>query len=185
MTFYRYTRIMRESTPALVFLLVFNLVAGQILNAHEATFLAIPFLLILVPVINGVGGNVGIVLGSRLTSGLYTGAVEVSLTGAGLRRNVRDGVVLYALTFALLAIFIYGLAIGLGVTPPFGVEVLLILLLSSGLMLAGVLIVVTLAVALLAFSRGLDPDNFVTPVVTTVGDLMGIAFLVLAMGAVL
>ena len=185
MTFYRYSRIIRESTPALIFLLVFNLAAGQILNVFETTFLAAPFLLILVPVINGVGGNVGIVLGSRLTSGLYTGAVAVSLTDPGLLRNVRDATLLNALTFALLAIFIYGLALGLGTTPPFGLEVLLFVMLSSGLMLAGVLIVVTLVVALLSFSRGLDPDNFVTPVVTTMGDLLGIAFLVLMLGVVL
>jgi mgtE-like transporter len=184
-TFYRWTGIVRQSLPALVFLLVFNLVAGQILNANEVIFLAAPFLLILVPVINGVGGNVGTVLGARITSGLYTGTLSVRLTDRGLQAQIRDALVLYVLTFTLLAIFIYGAAVGLGVTPPFGVEVLLFLMLTTGLMLAGVLILVTLAVALLSFSRGLDPDNFITPVVTTMGDLLGIGFLVLVLGAIL
>lgn len=185
MTYYRVGRIVRESIPALLFLLVFNLAAGQILNAYQAVFLGVPFLLILVPVVNGVGGNVGIVLGSRLTSGLYTGSVTLQRRDPGLWRNVRDALVLNALAFGLLAIFIYGLALGLGIRPPFGLEVLLFLMLGSGLLLAGVLVVVTLAVALLSFSRGLDPDNVVTPVVTTVGDLVGIAFLVLLVGVVL
>lgn len=185
MTFYRYARIMRESAPALGFLLAFNLVAGQILNARADAFLGFPFLLILVPVVNGVGGNVGTVLGSRLTSGLYTGSVTVSWRDPELRRSVRDGLALYLVTFALLAIFIYAVGLGLGVTPPFGLEVLLFVMLTSGLLMAGVLIAVTLAVALLSFSRGLDPDNFVTPVVTTMGDLLGIGFLVLVLGVVL
>ncbi|MFQ6013568.1 MAG: magnesium transporter, partial [Thermoplasmata archaeon] len=64
-------------------------------------------------------------------------------------------------------------------------EVLLFLMLTTGLMLAGVLILVTVAVALLSFAHGLDPDNFITPVVTTLGDLLGIAFLVLVLGALL
>lgn len=185
MTFYRWNRIVRESLPALAFLLVFNLVAGQILNATESIFLAAPFLLILIPVINGVGGNVGTVLGARITSGLYTGTLSVRLWDRGLRAQVRDALALYVLTFGLLAIFIYGAAVGLSLTPPFGLEVLLILMLTTGLMLAGVLIVVAVGVAFLSFSRGLDPDNFVTPIVTTMGDLVGIAFLVLVLGVVL
>ncbi|MCJ2555158.1 MAG: magnesium transporter [Candidatus Thermoplasmatota archaeon] len=157
----------------------------QILNAREAVFLAAPFLLILVPVINGVGGNVGTVLGARITSGLYTGTLSVRLSDRGLRAQVRDALVLYLLSFSLLGIFIYAAAVGLGVTPPFGLEVLLFLMLTTGLMLAGVLILVTVAVALLSFSHGLDPDNFITPIVTTLGDLLGIAFLVLVLGAFL
>ncbi|MEE9164068.1 MAG: magnesium transporter [Thermoplasmata archaeon] len=169
---------------------MFNVVAGQILNtqilnAREAVFLAAPFLLILVPVINGVGGNVGTVLGARITSGLYTGTLSVRLSDRGLRAQVRDALVLYLLSFSLLGIFIYAAAVGLGVTPPFGLEVLLFLMLTTGLMLAGVLILVTVAVALLSFSHGLDPDNFITPIVTTLGDLLGIAFLVLVLGAFL
>ncbi|MEE9174170.1 MAG: magnesium transporter [Thermoplasmata archaeon] len=164
---------------------MFNVVAGQILNASEAIFLAAPFLLILVPVINGVGGNVGTVLGARITSGLYTGTLSVRLSDRGLRAQVRDALVLYLLSFSLLGIFIYAAAVGLGVTPPFGLEVLLFLMLTTGLMLAGVLILVTVAVALLSFSHGLDPDNFITPIVTTLGDLLGIAFLVLVLGAFL
>jgi mgtE-like transporter len=165
--------------------MVFNLVAGQILNANEAVFLAMPFLLILVPVINGVGGNVGTVLGARLTSGLYTGTLSVRLSDRGLQAQVRDALVLYVITFVFLAIIIYVAAVVLPGTPPFGLEVLVFLMLTTGLMLAGVLILVTVAVALLTFRRGLDPDNFVTPIVTTMGDLLGIAFLVLVLGAIL
>ncbi|MFQ5837828.1 MAG: magnesium transporter [Thermoplasmata archaeon] len=185
MTFYSYRRIIKESIPAMSFLLAVELIAGHILNRAASAFLAISFLLILVPVVNGIGGNVGTVLGARLTSGLYTGTIAHSLKDKGLLRNVRDASVLYVITFAVLAMFIYGIAYGIGVVPPFGLEVLLLIMLSSGLMLAGVLILATLSVALLSFSKGLDPDNFVTPVVTTAGDLLGIVFLVSVVAVVL
>ncbi len=185
MTFYSYRTIMGESFLALTFLLVVTLLAGHLLNGAADLFLAAPFLLILVPVVNGIGGNVGTVLGSRITSGLYTGTIAPKLGDRGLLRNVRDGVILYIVTFTVLAMFIYGLGPLTGVVPPFGVGVLLLVMLSTGLMLAGVLTAVTVSVAFLSFSRGLDPDNFVTPVVTTMGDIVGIGFLVLVLGVLL
>lgn len=185
MSFYNYRRIIAESAPAMSFLLIVELLAGHILNSAAQQLLTIPFLLILVPVINGVGGNVGTVLGARLTSGLYTGTISVNIRDRELLRNVRDALVLYLITFTVLTTFIYAMAYAIGVVPPFGLEVLLFIMLSSGLMLAGVLILVTLSVALFSFSRGLDPDNFVTPVVTTAGDLLGILFLVTLMGVLL
>ncbi|MEE9236901.1 MAG: magnesium transporter [Thermoplasmata archaeon] len=178
MTFYNYKRILRESIPALSVLLAVELVAGHVLNQAAGTLLAIPFLLILVPVVNGIGGNIGTVLGARLTSGLYTGTIAINLRDRELLRNTRDAVLLYLITFSVLAMFIYGIAYGIGVVPPFGAEVLLFIMLSSGMMLAGVLILVTISVALLSFSKGLDPDNLVTPLVTTAGDFLGIVFLV-------
>ncbi len=185
MTFYSYKRVIKESAPALSFLLALELVAGHVLNQAAETFLTYSFLLILVPVINGIGGNVGTVLGARLTSGLYTGTITFNPRDRELLRNTKDSIVLYAMSFALLATFIYGIAVLLGVVPPFGLEVLLFVMLTSGLMLAAVLILVTISVALLSFSRGFDPDNFVTPIVTTAGDVLGIVFLVLVVGAIL
>ena len=185
MTFYRADRIVRESAPALLVLLLVNLAAGQILNANAEVFLTLPFLLILVPVLNGVGGNVGTVLGSRLTSGLYTGTITMRGTNPGLRRQIRDAVVLFVLVFLVLGVLIYALSFGIGVVPPFGLEVVLFVILASGLMLAGVLIVATLGVAAITFTRGLDPDNFITPVITTLGDLLGVGFLVLVLGVIL
>lgn len=185
MSFYSYRTIIGESFLPLSLLLAVTIAAGHVLNSAGATFLTTPFLLILVPVVNGIGGNVGTVLGSRITSGLYTGTISPRLRDEELLRNVRDGAIVYALTSVVLGIFIYGLAPLSGVVPPFGVEVLLYIMLSTGLMLAGVLILVTLSVAFLAFSKGLDPDNFVTPVVTATGDFLGIAFLVVIIGVVL
>jgi mgtE-like transporter len=36
--------------------------------------------------------------------------------------------------------------------------------------------------AFISFKRGLDPDDMVAPVVTTVGDFMGIVFLFFILG---
>lgn len=185
MTYYSYTRMILESAPILSLLLILELVAGHVLNQAAATFLALPFLLILVPVVNGIAGNVGTLFGARLTSSLYTGSISMSPWDRKLLRDTRDAVILYVLAFAILGTFIYGLTHGIGVTPPFGLEVLIFIMLATGLMLAGVLILVTISVALYSFSKGLDPDNFVTPMVTTAGDLLGIVFLVAVVGVVL
>ena len=43
---------------------------------------------------------------------------------------------------------------------------------------------VSIITAFLSFKRGMDPDDFVSPVVTTIGDTMGIVFLFLLIGVV-
>jgi len=44
--------------------------------------------------------------------------------------------------------------------------------------------VISVFTAFLSFKKGLDPDDMVAPVVTTVGDVMGIVFLFLLIGVV-
>jgi mgtE-like transporter len=53
------------------------------------------------------------------------------------------------------------------------------MLIASGLA-ASVLIVGLLSIIFTGYRRGIDPDNLVGPVVTTLGDIFGMAFIVIA-----
>jgi len=48
-------------------------------------------------------------------------------------------------------------------------------------MLIGSLLPVTVLIALAAFRLGMDPDNVVVPLITTIADLAGVVFLLLSM----
>ena len=52
----------------------------------------------------------------------------------------------------------------------------------TGVLLISTVALVSVLTAFLSFKRGLDPDDIVAPVVTTVGDVMGIVFLFLMLG---
>jgi mgtE-like transporter len=56
------------------------------------------------------------------------------------------------------------------------------ILVFTGFLLICVVAVVSVLTAFISFRRGLDPDDMVAPIVTTVGDLMGIVFLIVILG---
>ena len=52
----------------------------------------------------------------------------------------------------------------------------------TGILLISIISLVSVFTAFLSFKRGLDPDDMVAPVVTTVGDISGILFLFIIIG---
>ena len=48
-----------------------------------------------------------------------------------------------------------------------------------------ILIFVSMLFSYLTFRKGLDPDNVVVPILTTIGDLVGISVLLIIMGLVI
>jgi len=52
----------------------------------------------------------------------------------------------------------------------------------TGVLLVCVVSLVSVITAFISFKHGLDPDDMVAPVVTTVGDIMGIMFLFIVIG---
>lgn len=170
-------RIVRDSAPLLGILVLVQMLTGQLLNSQEERLLQLPILLALVPAVNGIGGNIGSVLGARLASGLHSGLVSPRLREATVRRNVLSAILVAAVTYGVLAglVRVFGPALGLDVRQT--IWELLLLLLGSGLLLTIILSAVTVVTAVVSFRRGKDPDNMVIPIVTTLGDLLGVASL--------
>lgn len=171
-----------RSLPVLGGAVVIGVLSGQILVAFQDRLFDIPVLLALVPAVNGIGGNVGSILGSRVSSGLHIGGLW-SNQGRGFKRDVTASLILAAVTFAFLGGFAHFAAplLGLPITLRFWDLVLVTLLAGLGLMLAMVFLVIL--VGMLSHRHGWDPDNVVVPVLTTAGDTLGIVFLLLAAGA--
>ena len=57
-------------------------------------------------------------------------------------------------------------------------------ILGAGVLLVCVISLVSVFTAFWSFKKGLDPDDIVAPVVTTIGDTLGITLLFLFIGAV-
>lgn len=171
--------ITRQSLPVLFGALVIGLMAGQIMVAFQERLLALPMLLALVPAVNGIGGNVGSILGSRVASGLHFGGLW-SNGGRGFRRDVTASLILTIVTFAFLGAVAYLAAPLIGTESPIRLPQLVLTTLIAGLGLMLVMIVLVIAVGMLSHRYGWDPDNTVVPVLTTAGDTLGIVFLLLA-----
>lgn len=172
--------------PALGLSLGGGLLAGVVLGGMQAELRAVPGLLVLVPALLATRGNVYGSLGARLSTGLHQGLVEprVDLGNRRLRGAMAAALAngLLASTVAAVAVFLILTALRAPVAPATTlVAISLVAGLLSGVALTAVVVVVVFA----GYRRGRDPDTLVGPVVTTTGDVFGLAFLLLAVRLVL
>jgi len=181
---YSWKKIVRYGLPLLTLCVLIEMFAGQILQGGQNTLLKIPIFLISIPVINGVGGNIGSILGARLASGLHVGYITLDIRDKKMHENLLTSLLMGIITYAVLAIIIYYMVSFSRVTMGIGLIEFVFILLAVGVLLVCVVSVASIFTAFLSFKKGLDPDDFVAPVVTTIGDTMGIIFLFLLIGVV-
>ncbi|MDY6985909.1 MAG: magnesium transporter [Candidatus Thermoplasmatota archaeon] len=178
MTYYRAKSIIKEEFPVHLGSIAIGITGGLLLNSRIESFITIPLLLSYIPVINGIGGNVLSVFGSRLGSAIHMGSVN-AVNSKELRRSTALFVIVAIAVFAIMALTLYA-------TNPYfygetvSMKIALIPVLA-GFMLVGSLMPLTVVIAFLSFRLGMDPDNVVVPLITTIADFAGIVFLLLSM----
>ena len=159
-----------------------GLFAGGVLGseAMRAAFRQYPGLLLLLPAFLATRGNVYGAFGARLSSGLHQGLIEPQLAYDERLAN------------AVVASFVNGIGISVvigalswGVLWALGRESARLVELVGVTLVSGLLTSVVLVVGLLllvfgSYELGLDPDNLVGPIVTTLGDIFGVVFLYVA-----
>ncbi len=179
---YSWKKIIRNSLPLLSVAITIEILAGQILKSNAEFLYLMPIFLISFPVINSVSGNIGSVLGARLASGLHVGYIKLSIKDKKMHDNLFTALFIGVITYTLLAIVIYFIAIFVGFEMTISLIKFAGIVLVSGIILISLVSAVSVLTAFISFKRGLDPDDMVAPVVTTVGDVMGILFLFLIIG---
>jgi len=176
----------REALPVLVVSAAGGLFAGVVLGGMDRELRVIPGLLLLVPALLATRGNVYGSLGARLASGLHQGLVEprASLSDRRVRAAVAAAVLNGLAVSLLAAVAGYALlsALGRDVAPLWELATVAVVAgLLSGLAVAAVVV----AAVFVGYRRGVNPDTLAGPVVTTTGDLVGLATMLLAARLVL
>ena len=169
--------------PLLAALSVLQLVSGTVLETYEAVLLRYPALLVLVPVQIGTAGNLASITCSRLTTQLYLGTYELSPSNPALRANAGAVFALAATVFGAVGIAAWGIGVALGGSLALG-RVLLISLVS-GLCLAVLVVVASVAAVEVSYRVGLNPDDTTIPVVTNLCDIAGVLILFAVVSVVL
>ncbi len=85
MPIYSFKKIVSESYRVLLAAVAIGLMAGYLLETYSGEIAAIA--LAMVPPINGIGGNIGSVLGARLSSELHLGTMTPELRGPGISED--------------------------------------------------------------------------------------------------
>jgi mgtE-like transporter len=175
-------RIVWTMVPLLAGLSVLQLVSGTVLESFEATLLQYPALLVLLPVQIGTAGNLASIMCSRLTTQLYLGTYEPSLSNPDVRANVGAVFALAGTVFGLVGVAAWAIGVALGGTLALG-RVLTISL-SSGMLLAVLVVTTSVAAVEASYRIGLNPDDTTIPIVTNVCDIAGVLILFAVVTAV-
>ena len=180
---YSWKIIVRHGLPLLMFCLLIEIYTGSLLQQNQTFLLQrLPIFLVSIPVVNGVGGNIGSILGARLASGLHIGSIAFDPKDKHMHENVITAILLGICTYVTLAIIIYFLGTFTGTSK--GIELIsyLSIFIGTGVFLICILCFISVLSAFISFRRGVDPDDVVAPLVTTFGDTIGIMVLFFFLG---
>lgn len=172
-------KIIIHSTPTLFLSSLFGTTAGTILNSSFSTILSNPSILALVPLFSGQSGDLVSILGARLSSGLHIGSIKSSLRpNESAIRNFAIIVILALLIYPLIGILAYFGSSVIGVESV-GLANMVFISTAAGLMLTPLLLIIAFYLNAISYRRGLDPDNIVIPLSTSMTDPVANTFLVL------
>ncbi|MEM0331426.1 MAG: magnesium transporter [Archaeoglobaceae archaeon] len=164
------------SFPTLLLCLALDFVPGMALGVNfENIITSYPILLVALPGLMGMRGNIFGALASRFTTSLYLGEMEPSLKD----RRVYEGLTL-SISLAILPVVILWFIGGiktefLNFLPAFAI------LIASTIFACLILGFTTSLVTVVPFRKNLDPDLLATPTITSVADLVTIPTLILFM----
>lgn len=170
----RFWRTVAETYSILVACAFISTFSGLLAEHSLDLFCSIPFLLVLVPVINDIAGNVGAILGARLSSALHLGTIapgQRKVLYFNLKAISASSLLMYTAISAILLLYL--LVVG-------GSGRLALVMLMSGLILTPTVVLSSALLALISFAKGLDPDNVTGPLITSLCDVLGMCCLLLS-----
>ena len=182
--------IYREALPILFVALGGGLFAGLVLEGLVESLERFPGLFVMIPVFLATRGNVYGALGGRIASGLHQGLIEprfewddrlVNAVLASFINGIGISIVIGFLTWAVLEWVLRWEEVA-------ALYELVGIMLVAGVLTSFVMIAGLLGIIFAGYRYGYDPDNLVGPIVTTLGDIFGMLFMlfaVLLVGAIL
>ncbi len=175
--------IVSNMFPLLVVLSIIVLFAGLVLESAEENLEEFVLLAVMVPTMVDMGGNLGAILSSRLTTRLHLGTTEFDVRDTVLWANIAAIFALAATIFTVLAVGAW--LIGGIIDARLGLVDLLVISLSSGMSLAVVAVLFSIGATYGSYRLGIDPDDTTIPIVTNIVDVFGMIIFITISGIVL
>ena len=168
-------RIVKQSLPVLTACVLFEIMAGIIIETQTEKLVEYGALLVLLPAFLNEGNALSGMLTSRLSSMLHLGTLNSSFFPP--RGAYENFAVMYIL--ALVTFLMIGSAAFLMVQPaalPYGQVILTVIV--AGMLTTTVINILSYYVAIAAIKFHLDPDDHCIPITSSIMDVVGTAILV-------
>jgi len=164
--------MVKQSLPLLIACGLGGIVAGSTLSVMSEILQNIPGLIVVIPAIIALRGNISTAFGSRLGSAYHLGVIDAeNMWNAELKQNILGSLVLSFLVSIMVGIIAYGTTVLFFKIYPDPFKLLSIVILA-GIISAFILTFLTITIIFLVFKRGYDPDNITGPALATFGDIV-------------
>jgi mgtE-like transporter len=161
----RFTGTIREFMLTLILVSLTLNFAGSFLNKISNRIGNRPEIYAVYPALIDTMGDVGSIVGSKATTRMALGSLAPSLSSVKrLRSEIGSAWCASLMMFALYS-FISSSLYGFG-----NLKILFLQLTATNLLTTPLIIVISLTIAILTRRRGLDPDNFLIPIETSLAD---------------
>jgi len=172
-------KIFKESIIIVIISSIMGLISGTLLSSNKEVLYSFPIILLVLPSLNSLIGDISTVLISRLTSHLYIGTLPPKIQMSNRLKEDFYGL-LITILLSLAALIILGYSIGsvsgIKIVNPFLIVIILILTI---LLLFGVLFIFLFISSIFLFKQGKDPNNFLIPFVTSAADFLTPLFIII------
>lgn len=173
---------LQQALPVLMLLAVGSLATGAVFERMRPLLRQFPGLIVLVPPLIGLRGNINTSMGARLASAMHLGVVDPeALWDREVAENLGGSLALSATMPALAGVLAWAASLLIGLEVMALSRFVLVASLAglaSGVLLAGV----TLVILVVAHRYGIDPDNVTGPALATVGDVVTLVVLYATVG---
>jgi len=164
--------MLKQSLPLLIFCGLGGIVAGSTLGVMVDILQNIPGLIVVIPAIIALRGNISTAFGSRLGSAYHLGIIDAeNMWNDELKQNIIGSLVLSFLISIIIGILAYGTTILFFDIHPDPLKLISIVLLA-GVISSIILTLMTIVIIFIVFKRGYDPDNITGPALATFGDIV-------------
>jgi mgtE-like transporter len=163
-----FLKIVKESLPTMLLVAFMVNITGTVLKGIANLADGRREIYTVYPAMIDMMGDVGLVVGSTATTKLALGVLAPSFSSIkNHAKNIFSAWTASLLLFAVLGFL--SLAIN-GMLSLQGITNLLLILFVSNVIAFTVIVILSYAISILTFKRGLDPDNFVIPVESSLAD---------------
>lgn len=171
-------RVLLESLPILSLAGLVSVLAGVTIEGRIEHFLALPALLVMIPIFLQNSGALGGILSARLASKLHLGLINPHrIPEPEAWRNIGTIYIFAGPVFTLVGASSHLVSRLVGLGSP-GLLEMVGISLVAGLMATTWAVLVAYYIAVGTFRFGLDPDNHGIPMVTSCMDLLGVFSLI-------
>jgi len=167
-----FKKVFKQSFAIVVISSVFGIFSGSFLSSNNEILYTIPIILLILPSLNSLVGDISTVLVSRLTTHLYIGTIPPKFKASKrLKEDFLGLFITISLSLIVLIFFgyIFGLAMGITIMNPFLIMTIIIITI---LLLFFILFITLFLGSILIFRRGGDPSSFLIPILTSLADFL-------------